>query len=160
MAPQKDMLFDVITHTILLDNLFIEIMGTSFGLEPQWDGEELINEKQIDRFDRFFMQDLGSSSKINLIKEIIKEDYEEKIVLPKDFDNKIINFYKIRNIFAHSLYPKHIGKRDMPNLLPHNATWESLHKEHSKIFREINDFLIKNLYYELIVGGKPAHFLK
>ena len=155
VKPTKDMLYDVITHTIALDNLLAGIIRTSFGLELDWNSEtnELINEKVIERFDRFFMQDLGSSSKLNLIKEIIKEDYKkEKITLPKDFDNKLRNFYKIRNIFAHSLYPKHVDKREMPNFLPNNATWEDLHKEHSDIFKEINDFLIKNIYANLTIS--------
>lgn len=155
MRVTKDMLYDVITNTILLDNLLSEIIRTSFGLEIEWantlddESYEIINAKQIERFDRFFIQDMGASSKLNLIKEIIKEDYKEKITLPKDFDNKIIRFYKIRNIFAHSLYPKHVDKKEMPKLLPNNATWEDLHKEHSEIFKEINDFFIKNLYEEI-----------
>ncbi|MBI2047455.1 hypothetical protein HYT26_04830 [Candidatus Pacearchaeota archaeon] len=162
MRPTKDMLYNVITNTILLDNLLDEIIRNSFGLEIEWDNESnsIINSLIIERFDRFFLQDMGASSKMNLLKEIIKEDYEEKITLPKDFDNKVIRFYKIRNIFAHSLYPKHVDKREMPNLLPNNATWEDLHKEHSNIFKEINNFLIKNLYIKITTSNGSIKFLK
>src|SRR3989344_4908007 len=151
MRVAKEILYDVITNTILLDNLLNEIIRTSFGLEPDWHPVEevILNKKELERFDRFFLQDLGASSKMKLIKEIIKEDYLEKIILPNDFDNKFLKFYKIRNIFAHSLYPKRVGKKEMPNYLPNDAKWEDLHDEHSNIFKELNDFLINNLYMKL-----------
>lgn len=155
-SPKKDLLNDVITNTIRLDNAINEIIRRSFDIRAFWgyptgvdeNGEvdyELLNELKIEKFDRFFLQELGSSSKLRIIKEIINDDCKVPICLPKDFDTKLLTLYKIRNVFAHSLYPKHVHKNEVPNYVPTDAKWEELHAEHTALFKELNDFLVNQL---------------
>jgi hypothetical protein len=158
-VPQE-MLHDVIVNTIYLDNAINEVIRMSFDIQPSWghpvgvdeNGEidfELLNELKIEKFDRFFLQELGSSSKLRIIREIINDECKVQISLPKEFDNKFLTFYKIRNIFAHSLYPKHLNKHEVPNYVPSDAKWEELHAEHTALFKELNDFFVNQLFNAL-----------
>lgn len=154
-APEK-MLHEVIINTIALDNVINNLIRTYFGIQPYWgepvgvdeEGEidfELLNELKIEKFDRYFLKELGASSKSRMIMEIIKDECRVSIFLPKDFEKKLLKLYKIRNIFAHSLYPKHPNKNELPNYVPSDAKWEELHAEHVELFKELNSFFVHQL---------------
>ena len=61
----------------------------------------------------------------------------------KGFEEKFRRFYIIRNIFAHSLYPKNVEGKELPHKFPSDAKWEDLYKEHKEAFDELNTSLIK-----------------
>jgi len=149
----KDLLHEVIVRTIEFDNISNEIIRTAFGLEIEWGGEnESIptNLNEINRFNKFFLENLGSSSRaellLNVVEDICKTNKEE-VAKCKDFKNKLINFYKIRNIFAHNIYPKDLqGFTRLESSEPH---WNILAKQHEELFNELEEFLM-NICYKKI----------
>jgi|SRR3989344_2148415 len=147
MRAPPEMLHEVITNTIYLDNAINEIISIYFHAYNFKEDEEGKSStlEPVERFHRLFLQELGFSSKLKIIREIA-EPYKDKIVFPKDFDEKFRRFYLIRNIFAHSLYAKHVGSKEMPHKAPSNAKWDDLYKEHKEAFGELNDFLMKKVY--------------
>lgn len=143
--PEK-LLYEVITRTIKFDNLSNEIIRTSFGLEIEeinnGDEWQILNLKEIQRFDEFFLENIGSSSRADILLRIIEETYlhnKDEIKPCKDFKGKLIKFYNIRNIFAHNLYPKRLDKKSHPDLKVPN--WEELAKEHEDLYNELYGFL-------------------
>lgn len=168
MRAPPQMLQEVITNTIYIDNAINEIIRWFFNIQPSWgdpisadeEGElefKLLNKSEIEMFDRFFLQELGSSSRLGLIKEIINNQSNIKISLPDNFDHKLLDFYKIRNIFAHSLYPKNINKKEIPNYVPSETKWEELHLKHTALFKELNDFLVNQLYNALLLSEEIVY---
>jgi len=150
----KDLLHEVIIRTIEIDNLSNEIIRIAFGLDIEFGGEEdnyqVLNLKEINRFNRFFLENLGSSSRADLLLKIVEDIYGyNKIEMFKigDFKKKLIDFYKIRNIFAHNIYPKDL--KGFTRLESSKPLWGELSKRHKELFIEIKDFLMKNCYKEL-----------
>ena len=150
----KDLLHEVIVRTIEFDNMSNDIIRTAFGLELKWDpnpdNHAPVNLNDISKFNRFFLEGLGSSSRAELLMEIIDETCEynkcDKISC-KDFKNKLINFYKIRNIFAHNIYPKDLkGFTRIDTIEP---PWGELNSQHKILFEEIKKFLSDNMYIKV-----------
>jgi len=147
----KDLLHGVIIRTIEIDNLSNNIIRTSFGLELDFGGEEdnwrVLNANEINRFNDFFLENLGASSRADLLLEIVKDickSNKEELKPCKDFKNKLIDFYKIRNIFAHNLYPKDLkGVTRLESSTPH---WIELNKQHEELYKELKEFLSSNCF--------------
>ena len=112
VLPQ-DLLHEVILRTIELDNLSNQIIRVALGLDLKWGGKygsELLNQKELNRFKTYFLDNLGSSSRAELLSEIVEDiiqSNKKELKLCKDFRNNLINFYKIRNIFALNYYQIH-----------------------------------------------------
>lgn len=146
----KDLLHEVIIRTIEFDNLSNSLIREAFGLEIEWGGENQstpINLKEINRFNKFFLEQLGSSSRaellINIVDDICKNGKKKEC---SDFKGKLIDFYKIRNIFAHNLYPKDLkGFTRLESEEPH---WIPLNKQHKGLFEELRNFISENCYIE------------
>lgn len=149
----KDLLHEVIIRTIEIDNLSNEIIRIAFGLEIEWGGEHgstPLNLKEINRFNKFFLENFGSSSRAELLLGIVKDicqDNKKNIIKIGDFKKKLVDFYKIRNIFAHNIYPKDL--KGFTRLESSEPLWEELNEQHKKLFEEIKEFLMKNCYKEI-----------
>lgn len=148
----KDLLYEVIIRTIELNNLSNKIIRTAFGLDLDFGGEEdnwiVLNAKEIDRFNEFFLDNFGSSSRAELLLKIVNDITKNKEGFKPciDFKNKLIKFYKIRNIFAHNLYPKDLqGKTRLESSTPH---WIELNKQHKELYDELKEFLMSNCFSE------------
>jgi len=143
----KDLLYEVIIRTIEFDNLCTDLILTSFGLEAEYLGRKITNLKEILRFEDFFMENMGSMSKANVLLEIVKDtiEFHKMNIKPlKDFKGKIVKFYKIRNIFAHNLYPRRLDRKRHPNLKVPN--WEELAKRHQELYEELSKFIYRSCY--------------
>ena len=143
----NDLLHEVILRTIELDNLSNQIIRVALGLDLKWGGKyesELLNQKGINRFKTFFLDNLGSSSRAELLSEIIDDidkSKKEKFIGCKNFKNKLIDFYKIRNIFAHNYYPKDLkGMTRLESVEPH---WIPLNTQHKELYEELKAFLFQ-----------------
>jgi len=146
--PTQQSLYEVITNTIYIDNVIDEVISMYFGVyefNPKDDSSSSLILEPLDMFQRFFLQDMGHYSKLKIIKDICKKCIRD-FKFPVKFEEKFRRFYLIRNIFAHSIYPKHVEGKNLPNKFPSSANWEDLHTEHSETFRELNDFLAKTVY--------------
>jgi len=144
----KDLLHEVIMRTINIDNISNQIIRKSFGLDLKF-GEEKNNGKPLNlnrifRFNEFFLVNFGASSRANLLLEIIKEinRHNEGELKPNgDFKSKLIKFYKIRDVFAHNIYPKDLkGVTRLESSTPH---WIELNKQHLELYEELKEFLTK-----------------
>ncbi len=146
----KDLLHEVIVRTIEFDNFSNSLIREAFGLEIEWGGENQstpINLKEINRFNKFFLEQLGASSRaellLNIVDDICKFNKDKKVNCA-DFKGKLIEFYKIRNIFAHNLYPKDLkGFTRWETDEPH---WIPLNKRHKELYKELHDFLHNNCF--------------
>lgn len=147
----KDLLHEVIVRTIEFDNFSNSIIRTAFGLELDFAGEEdnyrPTNLNEINRFNRFFLEQLGSSSRaellLNIVDDICKSNKDKKLNCT-DFKGKLIEFYKIRNIFAHNLYPKDLN--GFTRLESNDPHWIPLNKRHKELYQELYDFLHNNCF--------------
>ncbi len=146
VLPQ-DLLHEVILRTIELDNLSNQIIRVALGLDLKWGGKygsELLNQNELNRFKNYFLDNLGSSSRAELLSEIVDDiiqSNKKELTLCKDFRNKLINFYKIRNIFAHNYYPKDLkGITRLESVEPH---WIPLNKQHKELYEELKTFLLQ-----------------
>lgn len=134
----KDLLHEVIMRSLDITNLSNRIIRSYFGMELKFGGEEenwrILNANELNNFNDFFLENLGASSRADLLLEIKKELKEHK-----DFKNKLIDFYKIRNIFAHNIYPKDLkGMTRLESSTPH---WIPLNKQHIELYGELKGFL-------------------
>ena len=155
----QELLHEVIMRTIKIDNLSNEIIRIAFGLELDFAGEEEnwrpLNLKEINRFNKFFLESIGSSFRADLLLDIIKDickSNNASMIKIGDFKGKLINFYKIRNIFAHNLYPKDL--KGFTRLESSEPLWPELNKQHKDLFKEIKNFLMENCYKELKLKKK------
>jgi hypothetical protein len=151
----KELLHEVIMRTIDIDNISNKIIRKSFGLDLKF-GEEKDNWKPLNlskifRFNEFFLVNFGASSRANLLLEIINEvnqHNKEELKTNKDFKNKLIKFYKIRDIFAHNIYPKDLkGITRLESSIPH---WIELNKQHLELYGELREFLTKMASFEQV----------
>lgn len=150
----KDLLHEVIIRTIEIDNLSNEIIRVAFGLELDWGsgGEPYRpkNLKEINRFNKFFLEGLGSSSRAELLLKIVEDicaHNKEVVAECKNFKDKLINFYKIRNIFAHNIYPKDL--KGFTRLESSEPLWGELNEKHKVLRSEIERFLRENCFKEI-----------
>ena len=142
----KDLLHEVIFKTIELENLSNRIIRNFFDLELKFGGEDenykILNAEKINLFNEFFLENLGASSRADLLLKVIKDTYknnEEELLQCKNFKNKLIDFYKIRNIFAHNIYPKDLkGRTRLESSQPY---WIELHKQHKALYEELKEFI-------------------
>jgi len=143
----RDLLHEVILRTIELDNLSNQIIRVALGLDLKWGGKsgfELLNQKELNRFKIYFLDNLGSSSRAELLSEIVDDiiqSNKKELKLCKGFKNKLIDLYKIRNIFAHNYYPKDLkGITRLESVEPH---WIPLNKQHKELYEELQTFLLQ-----------------
>lgn len=134
----KDLLHEVMIKSIEITNLSNRIIRSYFGMELKFGGEEegwrVLNGNELNRFNDYFLENFGASSRADLLLEI-----KEELKKCKNFKNKIINFYKIRNIFAHNIYPKDLkGMTRLESSTPH---WIELNKQHDELYKELKDSL-------------------
>lgn len=142
MKTEEELLFDIITNTIKIDNFISDEIKDSLGLEEDiesigFDEYEITNAEQMGLF-YTIMENIGASTKIKLLKKILGVEFKGL----KNFENKLLRLYKIRNKFAHSIsitYSKDNVKikKDL----------EELHKEHTKLYEEIKEFILKKMQY-------------
>lgn len=144
----KELLHEVIMRTIDIDNISNKIIRKSFGLDLKFrekkDNWKPLNLNRIFRFNEFFLVNFGASPRANLLLKIIKEinqHNKEELKPNGDFKKKLIKFYKIRNIFAHNIYPKDLkGVTRLESSTPH---WIELNKQHLELYGELKEFLTK-----------------
>lgn len=143
----NELLSQVVIRTVELNSLTNNIIRIAFGLKLKFGTEadhyRSLNLREIQRFDDFFLENLGSSSRADILLEIVKDVSEVKTDFSscKDFKNKMINFYKIRNIFAHNMYPKGLdGKSKLDSSVPN---WEELNQKHKELYNELMQFFIQ-----------------
>jgi len=148
----QDLLHEVIMRTIEINNLSNQIIRVAFGLSLKWNEENesqpiLLNQNEINRFNSYFLDNFGSSSKAELLLEIyddMVQSNKKEINLCQNFRNKLIDFYKIRNIFAHNIYPKDL--KGMTRLESKESHWIPLNKQHKELYEELKIFLYQLLY--------------
>ncbi len=149
----KDLLHEVILRTIEFDNLSNEIIRTAFGLEIEWGGEENSepqNINELNMFKDYFLDNLGSSSRADILSDIVDDLIKggnRELKICKDFKGKVIKFYKIRNIFAHNIFPK--GLDGYTKLDSKEPYWGELSKQHKELYSELREFLWSNCYKEI-----------
>ncbi len=140
----KDLLHEVILRTIEINNLSNRIIRRAFDLDLKFEEEppyRFLNANEINRFNSYFLDNLGASSRAELLLEIVGDITNKKELKScSDFKNKLIDFYKIRNIFAHNYYPKDLkGVTRLESSTPH---WIELNKQHQGLFEELKKFLM------------------
>jgi len=145
----RGLLHEVIIRTIEMDNLSNKIIRTAFGLDLDFGGKDncmVLNAKEIYRFNEFFLDNLGSSSRAELLLKIVNDMIKNKKGFKpcKNFKNKLIDFYKIRNIFAHNLYPKDL--QGITHLDSSTSHWIELNKQHKDLYEELKEFLMSNCF--------------
>jgi hypothetical protein len=156
-----EMRHEVIDNTIRIEILLDDIIQTDLGLEPSYfsgidtDGNELEyieNINQLDRFKKFFLEKTNLDRKFEIIKDIIKGD--PKKIIPQTFWKDAQRIREIRNIFAHTLSPRHPEGQttvkevteDLDSQIKTLKGWEKLYQEHTKLFDEGYKILF-NLFY-------------
>ncbi len=138
--PPRELLAEVIINTIYIDNIAEDIINRHFGFKHKFWSEKKIDEDKIYFFNKYFFQNTGASTKLKMIKEIMEKDYP-KIKLPKDLDDKINRFYRIRNIFAHSIDLKEDNKKCISESKELN--WKNLYEEHKSIYENLSEIYIE-----------------
>jgi len=147
----KNLLHEVIMRTLEINNLSNVIIRNSFGLSLKFGGKEenyrILNANELNRFNDFFLENFGASSRAELLLEIMKDfcKYNNQEPKPcKNFKNKLIDFYKIRNIFAHNIYPKDLkGMTRLESAEPH---WIPLNNQHKELYDELKKFLVSDCF--------------
>ena len=144
----KELLYVVIMRTIDIDNISNKIIRKYFGLDLKFgDGRDIgkaLNLKEIFLFNESFLINFGASSRANLLLEILKEinqKNKEELKLEGDFKNNLIKFYRIRDIFAHNIYPKDL--KGVTRLESSEPYWGELGKQHLELYESIKEFLMK-----------------
>src|SRR3989344_2696885 len=134
--PNKELLHEVLEKTIQLDYQINNIIRDYFNLGVKFDKENrVINIDKINNFGKFIFIEMGAGTKLRILKEIRKSLQEDEKIDIKNFDNKFLRIYDIRNIFAHSPLPKKSGKEWLAT--PEEISWEELHQEHKELIDEI-----------------------
>lgn len=145
MRVKPEILEKVIINTIRLDNLLSEIISIYFGAyyfqRNERDFQSSIEPRKD--FHKFFLQEMGSYSKLKIIKEI-NNHFIEKVIFPKRFNEDFRKLYQIRNIFAHSLEPNIVDKITKKESIDNN--WDNLYQEHKEAFNKVFDFLSIKFY--------------
>src|SRR3989338_1978419 len=139
----KEMRHEVIELAILLENYLDEEITTFFGLSS-WDASY---HTQIDRerdiFVEYFLRYMPLNKKFKIIKKLI-ENIGEKLY--EGFETDEEKFRKIRNKFAHTLYPE-VEENFMPKMKIdlvklQQEDWKKIYGEaktlYLKILRELN----------------------
>lgn len=134
----KDLLHEVIIRTIEITNLSNRIIRSYFGMELKFGGEEenwrILNADELNNFNYYFLENLGASYRAELLLEI-KEELKEC----SNFRNKLIDFYKLRNKFAHKLYPEGLDGRS--KIWDSSAPdWKALNEQHKALYEELKEF--------------------
>ncbi|MDO8528739.1 MAG: hypothetical protein Q7S06_02505 [Nanoarchaeota archaeon] len=144
----KELLHEIIMRTIEIDNISNKIIRESFGLDLKFGDEKdnckPLNMNRIFRFNEFFLVNFGASSRADLLFEIIKEinkQNKEELRPEGDFKGDLIKFYKIRDIFAHNLYPKDL--KGITRLESSEPYWGELNKQHLELYNKLKEFLTK-----------------
>lgn len=133
---KKEFTDEVITHTIMFEDTIVKWLFLEyFGIKPEADNPK--RSMQIERFSRYFMDPMGYGQKLNLLKEVLKDRFPE-IILPKNFESEFVEFYKIRNIFAHSMFPREVNQKTPYVSL--TGSWEELAKRHKELYRSLATF--------------------
>ncbi len=140
---KKEFTDEVISDTIMFDSVLRWLFWEYFEIKPEPNNPK--RETQIERFDRYFMDQMGASSKLGLLKEVL-EDLYPGIIYPNDFENKFLEFHKLRNIFAHSMFPREVNQKTP--YVSRTGSWEELYQRHQELYKELVSF----------VGGCTARF--
>ena len=72
----QDLLHEVIMRTIEINNLSNQIIRAAFELNLKWsegDNPIILNLKDVNRFNSYFLDNFGSSSKAELLLEISED---------------------------------------------------------------------------------------
>jgi len=135
----------VLINTIKFDNLLNYIFKTSMNLDE--DQEDIEQERKW--FDSYMFEQMGAKTKLDFLREIIfqKEGFSKKD-FPTDFEGAFIDLYNIRNIFAHSLFPKQFSKRTNKQI--ENLNWEDLSKKHLELYKKLSKW-IEEFFYNRFV---------
>jgi len=144
-----EMRHEVIEFSILLENYLDEEITTFFGLDS-WDASyhmQIYREREI--FIESFLRYMSLSKKFEIIKNLIKEIGEK---LYKEFGKDVKRFSQIRNIFAHTLYPK-VEEDFMPKMKidlvkSQQEDWEKMNKEAKTLYLKIIKELDSKFYTE------------
>src|SRR3989344_7917441 len=94
----KEMLHEVIIRTLEITNISNTIIRKSFGLSLKFGEKEenyrILNANEINRFNDFFLENFGASSRADILLEIVKDTCkcnEGELKHCKDFKNKLID---------------------------------------------------------------------
>lgn len=148
----------VIDNSIRIEKLLDEIIQVDLGFEPEFspDGKEIINLKQITKFDEEIIKKFNFPAKFNYVKKFAEKKKDKSF---PDFYGKDWNrFIEIRNKFAHTLAPAYpLYKEGMVAILASDYErhskkfdeWEKLSLEHTKLFKKLYE-LIFNIFYTKI----------
>ena len=144
----KELLHEVIMRTIDIDNVSNKIIRKYFGLDLKFGDEKNnwrpLNMNKIFRFNESFLVNFGASSRANLLFEILKEinqSNKEELKPEGDFKGNLIEFYKIRDIFAHNIFPKDL--KGITRLESSEPYWGELSKQHLELYKNLKEFLTK-----------------
>ena len=138
MMDIKEMRHEVIELAILLENYLDEEITTFFGLSS-WDASY---HTQIDRerdiFVEYFLRYMPLNKKFKIIKKLI-ENIGEKLY--EGFETDEEKFRKIRNKFAHTLYPEveenFMPKMEIDRVKLQQKDWGKMYKEAKTLYLKI-----------------------
>ena len=133
---KKEFTDEVITHTIMFEDICVWLFLEHFGIKPEADNHK--RKMQIERFNRYFMNQIGWYSKLNLLREVL-EDLFPTIKFSSDFNEKFREFYEIRNLFAHSMFPREVGQKTP--YVSRTGSWKKLHQRHNELYKELINFV-------------------
>lgn len=155
MTNIKEMRHDILEWAISLNNILDHIIMNYFDMYFFEKEYGMMSTRRMEMFSEYLLRDLRSSSKINLIIEINKEIEGN---LYKKFSKDMETFSKIRNKFAHSLYPTKPGKF-MPDLFKNmirieQREWKAMYLKAENLFTKIvialNDEFINNVNFNTL----------
>ena len=140
--PNKDLLHEVLEKTINLDMLVFRIIRKYFDLELKLnESHQVVNLEKIENFTKFFLSEMGSLSKFQILEKIETEQAKTQSSKLEKLKTNFLRIYEIRNIFAHHPVPKKSTKKYLAT--PEEISWEELHEKHKKLCEEITSALIR-----------------
>lgn len=145
--PDKNLLFNVITRTIEIDNIIEVIIREHFSCSARYEkGGKILNLKQVEDFEKYIWRNMGASTKLKILESIWPDidEYEKLREALTSIKRFLIRFYDIRNVFAHSLSPQKLYKKADPRF--QRVNWKDLHDEHEEIYNEISISLIADFF--------------